>query len=165
MYTTPAKLLTLWGAVALAELGGQALDDVVIPDCLKALINEASTASYSAEVISDAQAALDAINQAISDAGAYIDTYLGKHHSLPLDQTTIDESVLPSKAASVVRHMLMVHGADEQTDKNNKDATAWLRDVSRGVASISAADAAQDGKTALGFSFESGAEKRDWSGF
>ena len=163
MYSTAVLLLTLWGAESLAELGGQRLPDTVDSDCLVALIQEDSTASYSAETITDAQAALDAIDQAIGDASTLIDSYIGKHHTLPLAQNTIDESVLPSKAASVVRHMLMVHGADEQTDNNNKAALAWLKDVSRGLASIGADDAAQD--DTLGFSFLPGGEKRDWGTF
>ncbi len=165
MYTTASQLLTRYGAESLAELGGQKLPDEVVPECLQALILQTSTSGFTAAEIADAQAALDAINAAIEDAQHFMDSYLGKHLTLPLDQAVIDASVIPRQAAIIVRHDLMVHGADEPTVDNYKNAVAWLRDVSKGTAAIGAEDAAQDGDVASGFRFQPGGETRDWSGF
>ncbi len=165
MYTTASQLLDRYGAESLAELGGQKLPDAVVPECLQALIEETSTSGYTVQQIADAQAALDAITAAISDAQHFIDSYLGKHLTLPLDQAVIDTSVIPRQAAIIVRHDLMIHGADEQTENNYKNAVAWLRDVSKGMAAIGAEDAAQDGDVASGFGFRSGGETRDWDAF
>jgi len=73
------------------------------------------------------------LNQALADADAKIDSYLGAVVTLPLE--AVPEVLIPV-ACDIARYQLFGTKATEEARLRYKEALDWLKDVARGVASL-----------------------------
>lgn len=93
----------------------------------------------------------DVLDQAIADAAAEIDSYLGARYELPLSNPP---AVLTRIACDLARYQLHDHGIEEERSvvvARRNDAVQWLRRVSTGEVSLgvgSGADAPASSDTA-----------------
>lgn len=71
--------------------------------------------------------------QAMTNAEAEIDSYIGNRYPLPLP--TVPE-VIRSFACDMARYRLYDARATEEVTKRYERAVSWLRDVSKGVVSL-----------------------------
>jgi phage gp36-like protein len=78
---------------------------------------------------------IDKVNAAIEAADAEIDSYVGVKHSVPLSPVPV-----VVKDASVVLALYRLYGnrqgPDEDLVERRKEVIAWLRDVSKGTATL-----------------------------
>lgn len=76
------------------------------------------------------------VGRALNDASAFIDSYLTKVVKLPL--VAVPE-VLVKTASDIARYYLHGKAADKESPVTRaySEATAWLRDVSRGLVELS----------------------------
>lgn len=95
----------------------------------------------------------EAITGALDDASAEIDSYLAGRYPLPLVDT-------PATVKRVCIDMAMYHlsgnKTTEEVEKRYQRAVSWLRDVSKGLATLGAAPAET---TSQGAFFEAGARQ------
>jgi len=91
--------------------------------------------------LTDRDNVLDAINdvvlnQAISDASAIIDGYLGGKYPLPL--TSVPQAIKPL-ACNITHYYLYNEQATEQVETRYKAAIAFFKDVAKGVVTLGVA--------------------------
>ena len=134
-YATPQSLLR-FGADALAQLCSAQLGEVIAAQLLEDTINDADLSGYTADEQQLAADALAWIEERIDSAAVKIDSYIQAKYALPLTQGQIDASALPVYAQDIAYHQMMINGPDEITAERYKEAMAWLKDVSRGLAKI-----------------------------
>lgn len=77
----------------------------------------------------------DVVTQALEDADAFIDSYIGKRYTLPL---AIVPPVLSKIGADIARYNLHADRADKDHPITMvyKTAEAWLKDVARGLVQL-----------------------------
>ncbi|MBI1246158.1 MAG: DUF1320 domain-containing protein [Alphaproteobacteria bacterium] len=77
----------------------------------------------------------DVVADALADADALIDSYVGKSYALPL---AIVPPILTRVAADIARFFLFGDRVEKDgaVDRANSAAIAWLKDVARGVVRI-----------------------------
>lgn len=73
------------------------------------------------------------VARALADADALIDSYIGKRHKLPLEQTPPQ---IASIAATIAFFNLFRNDPPEYVEKANEAAQKFLKDVSQGHAVI-----------------------------
>ena len=73
------------------------------------------------------------IEQAITDASAEIDSYLGTRYSVPLDEAP---AAVKSACADIARYRLMDERPLDEVTKRYDSAIRFLRDVATGRASL-----------------------------
>lgn len=80
------------------------------------------------------------LNQAISDASALMDGYLGSRYPLPLDN--VPQSLIPL-ACNMTRYQLYDNEASELVVKRNDAAHAFLKSVAKGELSLGISSAGE----------------------
>lgn len=93
---------------------------------------------YGAEEVAQRESMLaaGAVDQALSDADAEIDSYLAGRYAVPLSPVP-DQAV--RIACALARYWLLGDSAAEPARKAFEDARAWLRDVRAGRAELGGA--------------------------
>lgn len=79
-----------------------------------------------------------AVDQALADADAEIDSYLSGRYSVPVDPAPARLAMI---AAAIARYYLLGDAAGEVARKGYEDARAWLREVQAGRAQVDGASA------------------------
>ncbi len=83
---------------------------------------------------------LDVIDQALADASAEIDGYLGGRYSLPLPSVP---DVLTRLCCDIARYLLYSERAPEQLQKRYDNAVGFLKALSKGDISLGLPDSQQ----------------------
>jgi phage gp36-like protein len=96
----------------------------------------------------------EAVSGALDDAGQEIDSYLVQRYVLPL-------ASIPGALKRVCIDMAMYHlsgnRTTEEVEKRYKNAIAWLRDISRGLAGLGEHPAEASGASSGAATFSAGA--------
>jgi phage gp36-like protein len=133
-YCTPADLLEKCEALELAQAavtsGGIACNE----DCLAALIEEESTAGFTAPEIALAQQALDSITAECDRATRRMDMRLRVRYTLPF-LTPVPPELLPL-AIDIARYGLHDQAATDEIRNRYKEAMAELDRIANGTSSI-----------------------------
>ena len=140
-YTTPALLLSHYGANELAQLADPGLDSAVSAVLLTLTIEAGDRSAYTGDEIAAADAALVRIDNAIAAAGREANSYITPRYTLPLTQLQIDASPLEQHCADMARYRLAEDRATEEIEKRYNRAIAWLKDLAKGMASLGEGDA------------------------
>jgi len=160
MYATAANLLDYFGDKELALLAAPespAVDDVL----LRLTVDGGDRSSYLPADISAADQALARINQVLSSASHFIDSYISPRYTLPLDAVLIAGSGLVDVCSDIARYRLMDDRDTEEVSNRYTQARAWLRDVSMNKASLGEQDtgvATAQGRITIG----QGQSKTNW---
>jgi len=93
---------------------------------------------YGEEELAQREAVLrpGAVERALADADAEIDSYVGGRYALPLSPVPV---TIVRVACAVARYYLLGDSVTEQARKGYEDARAFLRDVQAGRASLEGA--------------------------
>lgn len=77
------------------------------------------------------------VERAIGDAGALIDSYIGKLYRLPLSAVP---AVLTKVACDIARYYLHGKAAEKEgpVERAYNEALAWLKDISKGLTALDA---------------------------
>ncbi len=106
------------------------------------------------------------IDQALRDADADIDSYLGTRYPLPL--TTPTPERLVTAAADIARFRLFGESSEGEPFERYKIQLAWLRDVSKGLADVPGLIPRGDSPAAVGIGNVSTGQAKsrfDWGAF
>lgn len=141
MYTTLAQLAEIPGALELAQAASDAFGAVVDAQLMESTLLDGDRSAYTAEQIAAADSARARIEQAVSEADAVIDGYLGRRYALPLATMP---AILATWARSIARHRLHASRViDERTDpiaRDYRDAIRFLEQVAAGRFSLGIGD-------------------------
>lgn len=93
---------------------------------------------YGAEEIAQREAgtSADAVDRALADADAEIDSYVASKYAVPL--VPVPARVI-KVACTIARYYLLGGSATEEERADYTDARAWLRDIQAGKALVSGA--------------------------
>lgn len=116
---------------------------------------------YGAEELAQRESMLTAgaVDRALADADAEIDSYVAGRYAVPLAPVPAD---IPRIACAIARYHLLGDAAGENARKGYEDARAWLRDVQAGRARL--ADAAPLADSAASATVEIVARDRIFNG-
>jgi len=162
MYLTAPQLLDTFGDKEVALLSSE---EAAVTDALLRLTVEVGDRSaYSAADIAAADQALVKIDNAITSATHFINSYISPRYTLPLAQVLIDSSSLPDVCADITRHRLSDDRATEEVENRFTQARTWLRDISMNKASLGEQDtgtATPQGRIKTG----QGQSNTDWGAY
>ena len=145
-YITTAELAERPGSREIALLAtsdGAATVDYALMD---ATLRGQDRSAWQADDIAQADAALQRVQDAIAEADALIDGYLGKRYTLPLSSPP---GILTTWARAIVRYKL--HGDRLSTEGNDpivrdyKDALKFLEQIAAGKFSLGIEDPSSQG--------------------
>lgn len=116
------------------------------------------TDRYGEDEIAQRESVLPAgaVDRALADADAEIDSYLGGRYTVPL--ATVPGNVT-RLAAAIARYVLLGDAAGELARKAYEDARAWLRDVQAGRAQVEGASALSGAEPAATVDYVVGRDK------
>lgn len=142
MYITHAQLAERPGSKELAQVATPEQHRVVDTALMQATLLGADRAAWPEADIAVADAALARINDAVSDAAALIDGFLGKRGYLPLNPVP---GVVTTWCRAISRYFLHQHrlNADDKDPitRDYKDALRLLQLTADGKFSLGIADA------------------------
>lgn len=141
MYITHAQLAERPGSLELSEVATPEQERAVDPALMRATLLAADRSSWPAPEVAVADAALARINDAIADAVALIDGFLGRRGYLPL--VTVP-GIVSSWCRAITRYFLHQHrlNADDKDPitRDYKDALRLLQLTAEGKFSLGLED-------------------------
>ncbi|MBZ9610805.1 gp436 family protein [Rheinheimera maricola] len=142
MYISLTQLAARPGAQELAQVATPAQSRVVNTDLMLATLNGADRSAWPADEIAVADAALARINDAIADAVAMIDGFLGRRGYLPLNPVP---GIVTTWCRAITRYFLhqdRLKADDKDTiTRDYKDAQRLLQLTAEGKFSLGGDDA------------------------
>ena len=144
MYVTPAQLADRPGARELAQVATPEASAIVADDLMDATLRGKDRSVWPPDQVAVADAALARIQQAIDDAGALIDSFLGGRYTLPLASVP---SVLVTWARAISRYYLHQDRLSSEQDdpivRDYRDTLKLLQLVAAGKLTLGVGDPAQ----------------------
>lgn len=101
------------------------------------------------------------VNQAIADADAMIDSYIGGRYGLPLVETP---TVLVKPACDITRYYLYDDNTTELVENNYNTALKFLKDVQAGKATLGISESVENNH-GVTFNNAAGKSSIDWETF
>lgn len=136
-YVTLLKLAEIPGALELAQVASDQHAGIVDAVLMELTLIEGDRSGYDADAIAAADQAKARIEEAIGEADALIDGYLGKRYALPLASTP---GILATWSRAIVRYKLHKDRiTDERSDpiaRDYRDALRFLEQVAAGKFSL-----------------------------
>jgi phage gp36-like protein len=136
-YVTPLQLAESPGAVELAQCASASTGAIVDAELMDLTLRGGDRSAYSSDDIAAADDAAARIHDAIVDAGAIIDGYIGKRYALPLASPP---PIVSAWARAIVRCKLNKDRAgDPKSDpvaRDYADALAFLKLIAAGNFSL-----------------------------
>lgn len=160
MYGTALDLHSRIGATELAQLAAPG-DARVTAELMTLTVTGGDRSAYSAAAIAAADAALVRIEGELSSSSRTMDSYIAPRYPLPLTAALIESGNLAQVCCDMARfglHRTPPKDVNDQYDRR----LAWLRDISKGRASLGAEDtsvATPEGRVVT----RSGVSAIDWS--
>jgi len=137
-YISTAELAERPGAAELAMVASSAHKEVTDESLMDATLRGTDRGAWSMEQIVAADAALDRIQDAVSEADALIDGYLvqgGHRLPLPLPLPGAAKSVLTAWSRAITRYLL---NKDRVTDESKDPVARDYRDALKRLAEVAA---------------------------
>lgn len=156
MYVTPAQLSERPGARELAQVASDAHKRVVDFDLMELTLQGGDRSAYTDDDVAHADAALQRIVDAITDADGLINGFLVKRYPLPLDPIP---RLVTAWSRDITRYLLHKDRLSaESTDpivRNYKDAMKMLQQVADGKLSLGIDDPIAESPDAFDVRFDS----------
>jgi len=156
-YVTLQQLSEMPGALELSQVASDKHGALVDAVLLELTLLGGDRSAYPADEIAGADRAKARIEQAIVEADALVDGYLGRRYTLPLASAP---GILATWARAIVRYKL--HGdriSGESNDpivRDYRDALKFLEQIAAGKFSLGIEDPQTQGSTASDVQFDTG---------
>lgn len=156
-YVTLQQLSEMPGALELAQVASDKHGALVDAVLLELTLLAGDRSAYPADEIAAADRAKARIEQAIAEADALVDGYLGRRYTLPLASAP---GILTTWARAIVRYKL--HGdriSGETTDpivRDYRDALKFLEQIAAGKFSLGIDDPQSQGAANGDVRFDTG---------
>lgn len=142
MYVTPANLADRPGATELAEVATPERSPIVDADLMDATLRTANRDAWTADQQAVADAALERVNQAATDAGTLIDGFLAPRYAVPVDADQF--GIVRVWATAIARYLLHKDRRTLETSdpivRDYKDAVSMLQLAQAGKFALGAGD-------------------------
>lgn len=146
MYVAAVDLADRPGATELAQVATPERDAIVDAGLMDAVLRGTDTSAWTSDDVAVANAALDRINQAITDASSLIDGYLARRYTLPLANMP---GIVRVWATALVRYLLHKDrrslANDDPIVRDYNDAIKSLVFCASGTLSLGAQDTEPSG--------------------
>lgn len=158
-YITLPQLAEIPGALELAQVASDKHQRPVSAELMELTLRAGDRSGYPAAEVQQADAAAARISQAIAEADALVDGYLGRRYTLPLPNPP---GILITWSRAIVRYKL--HNdriTDDRTDpiaRDYRDAVKFLQLIAEGKFSLGVEDPTVGDSSAGEIQFDTGAK-------